>query len=106
VVPSLPFSHDVAEREVEQPGGRLVGREKPAGFRIFRRCMWRLSMVFHTPPYRYQWSGKLSGTNSFVTGNIETSGYLNVDIWDASGQYVRKSLYVTVTRSCGGRVAC
>jgi pimeloyl-ACP methyl ester carboxylesterase len=67
---------------------------------------WSVTPYWATPPYRYQWSGKLSGTNSFVTGNIETSGYLYADIWDATGQYVRKTLYVTVTTSCGGRVAC
>jgi hypothetical protein len=67
---------------------------------------WSVTPYGATPPYRYQWSGKLSGTSSFVTGNIETSGYLYVDIWDAAGLYVRKSLYVTVTTSCGGRVAC
>jgi hypothetical protein len=67
---------------------------------------WSVTPYGATPPYTYQWSGKLSGTNSFVSGNIETSGYLYVDIWDATGQYVRKSLYITVTTSCGGRVAC
>ncbi|MDQ6634172.1 MAG: hypothetical protein M3Z10_05370, partial [Gemmatimonadota bacterium] len=67
---------------------------------------WSINVYGATPPYRYQWSGILSGTQRFVSGSPATSGSLYVDVWDVSGQHLRTSMYVTIVSGCGGRIAC
>lgn len=49
-----------------------------------------------TTPYRYQWSGLLSGTGSSVRAMMTTSGTLKLDVWDAAGQHVSTSIYIDV----------
>lgn len=67
---------------------------------------WSITPYGGTPPYSYQWSGVLSGTESVVSGNVPSSGTLYVDVWDATGLHLRRSIYITVTSTCGGRIAC
>jgi len=57
-----------------------------------------------TPPYTYQWSGLVSGSDASTQVTMNAPGDLFLDVWDANGQHVALSTYVNM--SCSGGFVC
>lgn len=51
------------------------------------------------PPYTYQWSGLLSGSDYIVSGVITNGGALRVDVWSADGQAANATVSVSISPS-------
>ena len=61
---------------------------------------------YGTAPFSYQWSGIFTGTGESITGTVYQSGDLFLDIYDAAGQHVSASIYVTDTGCPGTLLVC
>lgn len=57
-------------------------------------------------PYTHQWSGVLSGTGSTVSGVVYVEGDLFLDMWDAAGQHVALSQYITINSCPNNEIVC
>lgn len=77
---------------------RIIGRDLvPQG----EQCTWR-SETQGVPPFHYEWSGILHGSDSTITGVAEESGWLRLTITDPLDRSAHDSLEVTV----GGGPSC
>jgi hypothetical protein len=68
----------------------------PSQVQAGQYCTWWASVSGGQSPYSYQWSGKLSGTGSQVSGRLYSSGWLDLTVTDAAQHTDHASLYVTV----------
>lgn len=50
-------------------------------------------------PYGYQWSGVLTGNDSLVSGALDASGWLYLDVTSDDGQNASDELFITVSDS-------
>ena len=67
---------------------------------------WTASVTGGASPYRYQWSGMLSGTASTISGL--GPGILQLDVWDSNGAHSHTQLSISVISppdTCG-TMAC
>jgi hypothetical protein len=70
---------------------------------------WSATVAGGTPPYQYHWTGAFTAITPTVTGVVQYSRTLYLDVTDAVGAHVAVSTYITVTdpnAPCGGPVAC
>jgi hypothetical protein len=58
---------------------------------------WRVSISAGTAPYTVRWSGVGSGTSTTLTTRLYSSGYLSLNVTDASGVQLATSTYITVS---------
>jgi hypothetical protein len=56
---------------------------------------WSAVVSGGTPPYTYQWSGPFYGTGSSVSGTVNESSILYLDVWDSAGTHVAYSTSLT-----------
>ena len=67
---------------------------------------WTAVPTYGTAPYTYQWSGKFTGNGQSVSGTVDQSGDLFLDIFDAVGQQVSVSIYINYTGCPGSEITC
>jgi hypothetical protein len=65
---------------------------------------WTAGVSGGTPPYTYQWSGPLPGTSSSISGSLQSSDVLYLDVYDSAGGHVAVSYPVTVCQD--GQISC
>ncbi len=53
------------------------------------------------PPFTYQWSGALSGTQSYISGTLTQSGHLNLDVWDSEGRHGMGGIWINYDPNVG-----
>jgi hypothetical protein len=51
-----------------------------------------------------QWSGALAGSATTVSGSLDSSNYLFLDVWDAASHHIAISIFVTVCQD--GQISC
>lgn len=59
-------------------------------------CTWEAFPEGGTPPYTYEWSGVLSGTDEWVTGVVEEDGDLYLTVTDANEDEAYDELYIQI----------
>ena len=64
-------------------------------------CTWQAIVDDGEEPYGFEWSGVLSGTNSWVNGVVSESGWLYLDVESDDLQQASDSLFVEVTSEAG-----
>jgi hypothetical protein len=57
---------------------------------------WSATVTGGVAPYTYQWSGPLPGSSSAVSGSLQSSDFLQLDVWDSTNQHASWTLFVTV----------
>jgi len=62
-------------------------------------CTWQVFVDGAAGSVSQQWSGVLSGTGSFVSGSLSSSGTLFVDVQTSAGQTGDASVFITVSSS-------
>lgn len=72
----------------------------PSGVSLGESATWSAIVSGGIPPFRYQWSGAATGTESSVTAAVSSSDNLYLDVWDSIGQHFASSLYIVVTGGC------
>jgi hypothetical protein len=70
-------------------------------------CTWYAAPSGGTPPYKnFQWSGVLSGTNNYVSGQVWSSGYLNLTFKDSGTPQQTKSTSKWIESDWNGPPSC
>ncbi len=62
-------------------------------------CGWDTVVSGGTPPYSYNWWGALSGTDSYIDGNLDESSYLWVEVTDSGSQADTDVIFIDVDES-------
>jgi len=62
----------------------------------FMHCQWSALVKAGRGPFTYSWSGVKSGSSSTINGPISTTGWLNIEVWDAISGYAGNSRWITV----------
>lgn len=81
---------------LEDPGAPTADIYGPTTVDPESECTWWGYVSGGIPPYRYSWSGILSGSGSTVTGRVTESGWLKLTVTDAISRDDQDSLYVEV----------
>jgi hypothetical protein len=78
---TMPGGGILSERIADSPppGADIWGPEQ---VNPYEDCEWEADAWGGYPPYTYQWSGVLSGTNSWVGGTVSQSGWLYLVVKD------------------------
>lgn len=64
-------------------------------------CQWDSYVEGGRPPFTYQWSGSLSGTDSYISGTLTESGHLNLDVWDPEGRHGVGGIWINYDPNVG-----
>lgn len=64
---------------------------------------WSAVVQSGTPPFTYQWSGILYGTDSSITGEPGRSDDLVLNVWDSAGHHAATASFITL---CPEGVRC
>jgi hypothetical protein len=59
-------------------------------------CTWQAFASNGAPPYTYQWSGALSGSGSYISGVVNSSGWLYVTVTDVNQAQDNDQFFITV----------
>ena len=74
---------DLFHNPYEDPPPLDASIDGPTMVRPGATCTWFSNVTGGVSPYTYQWSGKLSGSWNFVSGELYSSGYLYLDVADS-----------------------
>jgi len=69
-------------------------------------CTWTASVTSGIGPFTYEWTGLLTGTASNVSGVLNSSGWLYLEVEDFMGRVDTYSHYVSVTSGGPTPPAC
>lgn len=84
-------------RAVDCPGLLTASISGPSSVKPGAFCTWFAIVGGGRTPYTYQWSGKLSGSGSQVSGSLSSSGTLYLDVTSGDGQSAGDQLWITVS---------
>lgn len=71
----------------------------PTEVRDDQSCAWNSAVFGGRPPYTYDWSGVLSGSNPGIFGTVTSSGSLRLEIESDDGQDADDSISISVSPS-------
>jgi len=79
----------------------------PDTVQVLEENTWRARVLGGTPPYSYEWSNLLEGTDATISGRLSVSGTLNLTVTDDNGDQKSTRLFVcVVTTRFGSRSEC